>query len=126
MEDEVVMYCELKWRFSDDLPEKVKEYCKKEFLRLRSELVSILNNGVIDKLNEEFNSTHEYHEGIYFEPEYMKHMVKGQQVYADLINRKHRFSLVKLYITEESDIAGIYKPEHIIIEVGMINLREEP
>ena len=34
MEDEVVMYCELKWRFSDDLPEKVKEYCKKEFLRL--------------------------------------------------------------------------------------------
>lgn len=124
--EKVTMYCELVWTFSAKLPKAVKKYCRKEFLKLRSELVNILNDGVIDKLNQEFNSTHKWHDGIYFDSEYMKHMVKGQQVYADLINRKHLFSLVKLYITDESDIAGIFKPTNTLINIGMINLREEP
>lgn len=126
MNDEVVMYCELKFIFSDNLPETVKKYCKEEFLKLRSELVKILNSGVINKLNDEFNSTHELYDGIYLDQEYMKHMVDGQQIYADLINRKHLCSLIKLYITDESDIVGIFKPTGTNIEVGIINLREEP
>ena len=126
IKDKVAMYCNLEWIFSDDLSEKAKEYCKKQFLKLRSELVNILNNGVIDNLNEEFDSTHEWHEGIYEELDYMKYMVKGQQIYADLVNRRHMFNLVKLYITDESDIAGIFKPTGTTIEIGIINLREEP
>ena len=56
----------------------------------------------------------------------MKHMVNGQQVYAKLINKKHPFSLIKLYIDEDSDIAGVFKPTNTLIKIGMINVREEP
>lgn len=118
-------YCNLAWRFSAKLPKMVKKYCRKEFLRLRSELVNLLNNGIIDDLNNKFNTTHKWYDGIYYSSEYMSHMVRGQQEYAELINRKHPFSLIKLYIDKDSDIAGIFKPTHTIINVGMINLREE-
>ena len=122
----VTMYCELVWSFSAKLPKVVKKYCRKEFLKLRSELVNVLNDGVINKVNKEFDSTHKWYDGIYLNSEYMKHMVKGQQVYANLINKKHPFSLIKLYIDKDSDIAGVFKPTNTLIKIEMINVREEP
>ena len=122
----VTMYCELVWSFSAKLPKVVKKYCRKEFLKLRSELVKVLNDGVIDELNKEFDSTHKWYDGIYLDSEYMKHMVNGQQVYDKLINKKHPFSLIKLYIDKDSDIAGVFKPTNTLIKIGMINVREEP
>lgn len=126
MNDEVVMYCNLVWRFSDTLPKNVEKYCKKEFLKLRSELVDILNSGVIDRLNREFDSNHEWYDGIYSTNEYMKHMCDGQREYADLVNRKHLFGLIRLYINDECDICGVFRPTNTTFEIGIINLREEP
>ena len=77
------------------------------FLKQRSLLVDILNNGILDALNTEFDATHEWYEGIYYDEEYLKFMQEGQQKWADIVNKHADPDIgVELFIDEEGDIYG--------------------
>ncbi|MBO5319006.1 MAG: hypothetical protein J6B01_04865 [Ruminococcus sp.] len=101
---------EARFEFTGSLstrPDRTKNGIIREFLKQRGLLVDILNNGIIDILNKEFDATHEWYEGIYYDEEYLKFMQEGQQKWADIVN-KHAGpkSGVMLYIDEMSDIYG--------------------
>ena len=77
------------------------------FLKQRGLLVDILNAGILDFLNKEFDATHEWYEGIYYDKEYMKFMQEGQQKWADVVNEHAESNIgVDLFIDEEGDIYG--------------------
>lgn len=77
------------------------------FLKQRSLLVDILNNGILDALNTEFDTTHEWYEGIYYDKEYLKFMQEGQQKWADIVNKHADPDIgVELFIDEEGAIYG--------------------
>lgn len=86
---------------------RIQERIIQRFLKQRGLLVDILNNGVLDNLNKEFDTTHEWYEGIYYDEEYMKFIQEGQQKYADIVNKHADSNIgVELFIDGEGDIYG--------------------
>lgn len=100
---------EARFEFTGDLKrsKRKQRLVIESFLKQRGLLVDILNAGILDFLNKEFDTTHEWYEGIYYDKEYMKFMQEGQQKWADVVN-KHMKSDdgVELFIDEEGDIYG--------------------
>lgn len=86
---------------------RIQDRVIKCFLKQRGLLVDILNNGVIDILNKEFDASHEWYEGIYYDEEYLKFMQEGQQKWADIVNKHAESNIgVDLFIDEQGDIYG--------------------
>jgi len=118
----VTMECKVTFEFTGKLKncKWKQERVIRDFLKQRGLLVDILNNGIIDNLNKEFDVTHKWYEGIYFDKDYKKFIQEGQQKWADIVNKNAGTDIdVELFIDEDGDIYG--KTTHLreICEIHM-------
>lgn len=108
MNDKIIL--EARFEFTGELATKnkrIQERIVERFLKQRGLLVDIINNGVLDTLNKEFDATHKWYEGIYYDEEYMKFMQENQQKWADIVNKHMETNVgVELFIDEDGAIYG--------------------